>query len=299
MQCDACRREAIVFQPYSGKYLCPVHFTKDFETKAKRTIRSHSWLHPGDHIAVTLSGDALGTALLLFLSKLTANRRDIQLSAITVDPGIPGYPVTEYSQKTAAACGVELFTGSFSDRYGITADEIARQDGKEAAGRSCRVLGGDLIREIAQAHGVTRCAVATTVDEIAGDFFSDLLAGTVEHSLFSREPIGTKPAPFIRPFMAIPTPEVIRYAELHAPAVNPSCFLPRCSFAVASPLVADAQDALDAYDSKHPATKFALANLAGTLAGFATRYELSVCPVCSGPLTGGECKGCATRRRLR
>ncbi|WP_422176106.1 hypothetical protein, partial [Methanoregula sp.] len=25
MQCDACRREAVIYQPYSGKHLCPAH----------------------------------------------------------------------------------------------------------------------------------------------------------------------------------------------------------------------------------------------------------------------------------
>ena len=88
MQCTVCRREAIIFQPYSGKHLCPVHFIKDVEAKAKRTIRMHRWLHPKDHIAVALSGDSVSAALLFFLSKLTGNRRDIRLSAITIDPGI-------------------------------------------------------------------------------------------------------------------------------------------------------------------------------------------------------------------
>ena len=107
MQCDACRREALIFQPYSGKHLCPMHFLKDFETKAKRTIRSHGWLRPGDHIAVVLPGDAAGAALLAFLVKLTADRRDIRLSAITVDTGISGNPAPEQARKVAVACGVE------------------------------------------------------------------------------------------------------------------------------------------------------------------------------------------------
>jgi tRNA(Ile)-lysidine synthase TilS/MesJ len=46
---------------------------------------------PGDHIAVALSGDAGSSALLYFLKKLTASRRDIRISAITVDEGIAGY----------------------------------------------------------------------------------------------------------------------------------------------------------------------------------------------------------------
>ena len=107
MQCDTCRREAIVFQPYSGKHLCPVHFLKDFEAKAKRAIRSHGWLRPGDHIAVVLSGDAAGAALLVFLVNLTADRRDIRLSAISIDPGMSGCSAPDLARNVAAACGIE------------------------------------------------------------------------------------------------------------------------------------------------------------------------------------------------
>ena len=87
MQCDKCRREAVLFQEYSGLHLCKQHFEADFERKAKHEIRSHHWLVPGDHIAVALSGDANSSALLCFLKKLTSSRRDIQISAISIDEG--------------------------------------------------------------------------------------------------------------------------------------------------------------------------------------------------------------------
>ncbi len=180
MHCDACRREAVVYQPYSGKHLCPVHFLKDFEAKAKHAIRSHGWLRPGDHIAVALSGDAASAALLFFLAKLTAARRDIRLSAITIDTGMSGSPAIAQAGAMAAACSVEWHCGSFAERYGMTMDKMVQKNGPDTARRSCRVLLCDLIGEIAEAHGATRCAFATTIDDIAGDFFSSLLSGTVE-----------------------------------------------------------------------------------------------------------------------
>ena len=299
MQCDACRREAVVFQPYSGRHLCPVHFLKGFEAKAKRTIRSHGWLHPGDHIAVVLSGDAPGAALLVFLKNLTENRRDIRLSTITIDPGMSGGPVPEQASKVAAACGVEWFHGSFAERYGLTMDEIVQQDGRETACRSCRVLKKDLIGEIAEAHGVTRCAFATTVDDSAGAFFSDLLSGTIWCTLFSSGEMGKTRIPTIRPFMDIPALEVIRYAELHPECTGCGTGLSR-PCAERNSQTADARAALEAYDRRHPATKFALANLAGTLARIAAAQGLSPsCPVCSEPLTGGECEACHIRRNIK
>jgi tRNA(Ile)-lysidine synthase TilS/MesJ len=298
MQCDTCRREALVFQPYSGKHLCPVHFLKDFEAKAKRAIRLHGWLRPGDHIAVVLSGDASGAALLVFLVKLTANRRDIRLSAIAIDPGMSGCSAPDQARNVADACGIELFCGSFAERYGTTMDAIVQKDGQEVACRSCRVLIHDLIGEIAEAHSVTRCAFPTTVDDSAGAFFSSLLSGTVECTLFSSGTTGKNHIPVIRPFMEVPAPEVIRYAELH-PECDGCGTLPPCPCPGSGSRSADARVALDTYDHRHPATKFALANLAGTLTGIAAAQGLPAsCPVCGKPISDGECEACSIRRNI-
>jgi tRNA(Ile)-lysidine synthase TilS/MesJ len=295
MQCDTCRREALVFQPYSGRHLCQVHFFKDFEAKAKRVIRSHGWLRPGDHIAVVLPGDAPGAALLVFLANLTENRRDIRLSAITIDEGAAGVGM-EQARTVAAACDAGWFCGSFAERYGTTMDAIVQQEGQEAGGHSVRVLTSDLLGEIAEAHGVTKCAIATTVDDRAGRFFSDLLSGTIEQSLRVPGTLGKTRIPVIRPFMEIPAPEVVRYAELH-----PACAggVTRLPCADSDSGAADARAALDTYDRRHPATKFALANLAATLARIAdARAPAPLCPECGEPIAGGECEACGIRRNI-
>jgi len=77
MQCDKCRNEAVLFQPYSGRHLCRRHLALNIEARAKHSIRSHHWMKTGDHIAIVLPGDKKSAALLLFLKKLTAGRRDI------------------------------------------------------------------------------------------------------------------------------------------------------------------------------------------------------------------------------
>ncbi|MFA5236629.1 MAG: hypothetical protein WC362_02105 [Methanoregula sp.] len=289
MQCAACRREAIVFQPYSGKYLCPIHFRKDFEAKAKRAIRSHGWLRPGDHTGVVLTGDAAAVALLGFLWDLTRERRDVQLSAIAIDDGDAGDAGPDADRVAAERCGVEVFAGSFAERYGTTRERIAREEGDAAAGRICRVLADDLAAEIAAANGITGCAVATTVDDRGLRFFSDLLNGTVEKTLLSQGTLGAARIPVIRPFMDIPSTEVLRYAELHGVAHT----------APVSPSGSDARAALEGYDHQHPATKFALANLAGTLAEIAkkSRTAKETCPACGGPLESGTCVTCAVRRK--
>jgi len=275
--------------------LCPEHFVKDVEAKAKRTVRTYSWLHPGDHIAIALSGDAASAALLFFLSKLTSNRRDIRISAITIDPGIVGYKVKEYAGKTATSCNVEWFSGSFADRYGTTTDEIFRCEGREKACRTCQILKKDLISELAQELGITSCAFPTTVDDIATSFFTDVLFGMVEQTLFSTGSIGAKQFPVIRPFIEIPAKEITQYANLFD-----SSFLPPCPYACSSATVIDAQKELDIYDERHPAAKFALANLARTLTGIAdVRKPSALCPICGWPMEDGKCEACDIRRIMK
>ena len=292
MQCSACRREAVIFQPYSGKHLCPVHFTRDLEAKAKRTIRSHSWLRPGDHIAVMLGGDAASAGLLFFLAGITKDRRDIRLSAITVDPGSAGAPAGERAKAVAGSFNVPWYSGTFAERYGITLERLIQEEGPGNAARTCRVLAGDLLGEIAERHGVTRCAMATPVDEVAGNFFADLLAGTPEHTLFSRQTAGRSGIPVITPFMEIPAAELDGYGLLHVP----ENFLPALPCPGKSGLENEADGVLGSYTSRHPAARFALANLAGTLFGIASALPHG-CPVCGEPLENGGCPACAIREK--
>ena len=89
MQCDRCRSDPVIFQPYSGRNLCRNHFIADFGARAKRAIRKHQWMRPGDHIAVPLSGDRGSSALLFFLQELAGKRRDVRISAIPCNRKTP------------------------------------------------------------------------------------------------------------------------------------------------------------------------------------------------------------------
>ena len=94
--------------------------------KAKHEIRSHHWLKSGDYIAVGLSGDACSSALLYFLKKLTSNRRDIRISAISVDEGIAVYCSLKDSGRIAELLQTECISRSFLENFGMSLDEISR-----------------------------------------------------------------------------------------------------------------------------------------------------------------------------
>jgi len=89
MQCSICRKDTIIYQPYSGQHLCREHFIASVDAKVKREIRRHHWLQSDDHIGVVQDGDLPGKTLLSFLTNLTGNRKDIRISAISTGAGIP------------------------------------------------------------------------------------------------------------------------------------------------------------------------------------------------------------------
>ena len=212
MQCDKCRREAVLFQEYSGQHLCKQHFEADFERKAKHEIRSHHWLAPGDHIAVALAGDANSSALLCFLKKLTSSRRDIQISAISIDEGRRDYRDPAITRGITGLPGTECIRVSFAEKIGMTADEIADWKGIVLAGTYCRVIRNYLLNKTAIEHGVTKLASGDDLDDMAVSVMKNILQGNPE-ILIQTDRTGSDKIPVIHPFITIPKKEVALYAR--------------------------------------------------------------------------------------
>ena len=216
MQCDRCRSDPVIFQPYSGRNLCRNHFIADFEARAKRAIRKHQWVRPGDHIAVPHTGDRCSSALLFFLQELAGRRRDVRISAI------PGHQ--------------EITADSDDSSYEEALAQI----------------------------GATCLARATSLDETAVSVLIGVLRGLPGSSALDRgnrhRDVGG-PLPRIYPFSGIPAEEIVLYAQLlgvgsdSSPAVDS-----RGKFH------AEINVFLDEYSSRHPATKYAVANLGRGLA---------------------------------
>jgi hypothetical protein len=224
MQCARCRSEAVFFQPYSGRNLCGRHLALDIEGRAKRSIRSHRWLRSGDHLAVVVTGDRRSAALLYFLKKLTAERRDIRLSAVPVGEGVAGNGDHSSALRIAAFLGIPIL-------------DLRPED-----------LSG------AASHGrVTRLAYAFSLDDIAEGVLAGFLSGDMDR--FNRpRPAGL--VPVICPFSAIPSDELDCYWDLLGTGID----LMVCPPGDDSPLQKSGILPGDYY-RHHPSTKYALLHL--------------------------------------
>jgi len=232
MRCDKCRNEAAFFQSSSGRYLCSRHLALDIEARAKRTIRSHRWMRPGDHIAVVVSGDRKSAALLSFLKKLTADRRDIRLSALP-------------------SCGTDTGTG---DRpAAVTLAESPGVPVIQPVPDGISLTGGN--------GTITRIARATSLDDIAERVLEEFLFGDADRLVHPRQDPGS-PVPVICPFITISSDELDLYAEIGIPGSGLPPGVP-----VHDTRPKEIRVLLDEYSRGHPATKYALLHLAEQISG--------------------------------
>ncbi|MDO8873787.1 MAG: tRNA(Ile)-lysidine synthase [Methanoregula sp.] len=260
MQCSKCHRDAIVFQSYSGLHLCDQHLIVDVEAKAKKVIRAQGWLRPGDHIAVLLSGDRCSSALLYFLKKLTAQRRDIRVSAITIDDGTSTRGDTSRAKRIADDLDTEFLEVSWSEEFSIGAETFTGKNQDISSLPLLHPSRSILLDRIAQQHGITKIAWGQCLDDAAGVVLESVIRGDVEKLISSNSCQDALLR--VCPFISVTAVEVSLYAALcgcgDEQAVKPD---------QRDGLHKDTIAMLDCFTKNHPATKYALLNLGEELAG--------------------------------
>ncbi|MBQ3718694.1 MAG: hypothetical protein II893_04770 [Methanomicrobium sp.] len=223
MKCSKCACDAVITQRYSGMSLCPLHFTEDFESRAKKAIRKHRWLSPNDCIAVDFDGSFAAAALLHLLAKFFGKRPDIRLIAVGDDE--------ETLKEVAEIYGIEYAPGS-----ALRSPDIA----------------GEL--------GCTKIAVAATLDSEAEFVFECILKGDSE-GLLSRGRGGDGEIPMIMPIMNIPAAEAELYCRIHGIDAGDEAACEIRDNGADAEFPKLAKELLDDYADEHPAAKYALVNL--------------------------------------
>ena len=226
MKCSKCACDAVITQKYSGMSLCPMHFTEDFESRAKKAIRKHGWLSPNDCIAVDCDGSLAAAALLHLLAKFFGKRPDIRLIAVGDD---------------------EEILKEVAERYGI---------GYETYTSLSAFNPGK--------HGCTKLAIPATLDSEAEFVFECILSGDSD-ALISRGrgseiphimPLMNIPATEAELYCrihGIETGHETVYEtgpELRESGTDADTEFPKL-----------AKELLDEYTEEHPAAKYALVNL--------------------------------------
>ncbi|MDD1673096.1 MAG: hypothetical protein LUP99_01655 [Methanomicrobiales archaeon] len=245
MQCDHCRREAILFQPYSGQNLCVQHFTLDVERKAKRLIRKNRWIRSGDRIGIAMEGNAGSLSLVHFLASTFGKRRDLSFFGFAVDEESETSDV-HIRAEIVQSYGIEWVNRSFrnDDDTFFPGKGI---DWKEFCA-SCALRRCFILNSRAHEEGATKIAIGSTLDDEALQVFLHILRGKVIQSPQSD-------TPWIIPFSTVPEQEIDLYAQLQEMKIqkHPS--------QAKQDLEGVARDLLEEYNRHHPSTRNALLNL--------------------------------------
>jgi uncharacterized protein (TIGR00269 family) len=180
--CDSCReREAVVYQPHTGRRLCKQCFLKDILGRVEDEIRRYGMIKPGEKVLLALSGGKDSFVLLDTLSQIHDPSRLIGLSIVE---GVEGYNRAEDIEKLrryASERGVDIIITSFKEFVGYSLDEIVARAWSRGLKVSpctfCGALRRRIINTYARQLGADKTATAHTLDDEAQTAIMNILRG--------------------------------------------------------------------------------------------------------------------------
>ncbi len=302
-KCWKCGDPAVIHRKYEGKSWCSEHFTEQFESLVKGTIRENDLFESDDKVCVALSGGMDSSALLFFLSDLFKDWRNADLFALAIDEGIEDYrdESIEIAEELCRDLGVDLHIASFKEAFGKTLDEI--MEDKEYGCTYCGVLRRWLLNRKSRELGATKLATGHNMDDELQSIFMNYLRGNMNRMVR----LGAKPAvldnekfiPRVKPFRDTPEREIALYGRLRGIDLHQT----ECPY-VDNSLRFDVRDFLNDMEAKRPSTKYtslrAFDKLLPALQNMFSGDDSSVkeCDFCGEITSGDICKTCQLREKI-
>lgn len=294
-----CGRKAVIYRKYEGRALCRYHFIRSLEEKAKKTISKHYKLGRDEKIAVAVSGGKDSSSLLFMLTKILGHRKDIEILAISIDEGIPGYreKSIRIAEKLCRKLGVKHHVFSFEKEFGLPIHEKVRGKDYKREGGPCTYCGVSrryLLNKKARELGATRLAVGMNLDDEIQGIMMDYMKGDLIRLVRMGTPVvsDSKFVPRMKPFREIPEKETALYAMLNGIEIQQEeCPLrtgPRPKMS----------DFLNETESESPGTKFSIfrtwERMLPALRKTAEikKFRIRRCKKCGEPSGGEVCKVC-------
>jgi uncharacterized protein (TIGR00269 family) len=299
----ACPSQPVIYLPYAREHLCKKHFCELFERRVKRTIRNYSMLNAGEKVGIALSGGKDSFALLHALSSVRESL-PFELTALTIDEGIPGYRdrAIENASKRCRELGIGQHVFSFKEEYGTTISEIGKK-GKENLCSYCGVLRRKILNSKARELSIDKIATGHNLDDVAQTAFLNLIRNEPLRFARFNEPISNsdKFVRRIRPLREIREKEVAAYAFLHGHTYNSGCCCPNAKNA----LRWSVRHNLNSLEDAYPGTKSKVASSFNCLPGIVRDSlrekggELLFCKECGEPSSTELCMACRMLGELR
>ena len=303
MKCEHCGREAVTYIRYNGTHLCGEHFARYVEKRVKREIRKQIDVHPGDDIAVAVSGGKDSMVALKIVSSVFGSVNGTRVHAITIDEGIEGYrpPSVDIVRRFCESNGIEFHLRSFSE-LGVTMDAIAPVSGESSPCTYCGVFRRRLMNDEARRIGARYLATGHNLDDICQSIMMNFVRGDVERLARLGPHTQVQPGliPRFLPLRLIPEKESLLYAIV----TGLEFWDGECPYWKEA-LRNQYRDIVDDLEDRTPGARYSILSSYDTLRPI-LREEyaqpgLRLCG-CGEPTVGDRCKGCElleeARRRI-
>lgn len=300
-RCDRCNRDAVEFIRYNGSHLCSAHFQEYVARRVRKELRSQVDLDRSKHIAVAVSGGKDSCIALLLLHEILKKRRDVTISAITVDEGIDGYRPEALlkARRLAGDLGVEHHVVRFQDEVGVTMDWTASFLGQRTPCAYCGVFRRKCMNLKAREIGADVLATGHNLDDAAQAVLMNFTRGDVERlaRMGPHEKVQPGLVPRIMPLRQIPEKEVYLYALLREIDFSDSI----CPYWEAA-LRNEYRDIIDGMEARSPGTKHSILSSYDSIKPLLqARYpqtSLTLCQ-CGEPSPKGRCMACTMMEELQ
>jgi uncharacterized protein (TIGR00269 family) len=219
MKCSRCNIEAVYEAKYSGEMLCGKHLEESVEKRIKKEIREQvQFQEGGTRIAVAISGGKDSSVTLYALNSIFKDRKDVQISAFTIDEGIKGYRDSglENSATLCMELGIPHSVISFSDMFETTMDHVVKDKPDVIPCSRCGPMRRQLMNIESSNLNADYVALGINLDDYSQSILMNVARGDVER-MARMAPHHSKKDGLTRrilPLRRIPEKEVVLYALL-------------------------------------------------------------------------------------
>lgn len=296
MKCSRCTEDAVYEAKYSGEMLCGRHLIESVEKRIKKEIREQiDFLPGGTRIAVATSGGKDSSATLFSLNRILGNRRDVTITAFTVDEGISGYRDSglENARSLCTELGISHTVLSFKDAYGTTMDEIVKENDEVIPCARCGPMRRQLMNTQSLNLDADYVALGINLDDYAQSIMMNVARGDVDRMArmapHSREKEGLVRR--ILPLRRIPEKEVVLYALLNSIKFD-SSWCPYYSRAQRNTF----REVIEMLEERTPGASFSILNfldgIRPSLMESVGEAALNRCKICGQPTSREICATC-------
>lgn len=293
-RCDLCSKEAVTLIRYNGSHLCPDHFMRFVERRAKKEIRKQIDASKGDRVAVAVSGGKDSMVALRILSSVFGPRNGIELHAITIDEGIEGYrpPSVDIVRRFCESNDVEFHLRSFRE-LGVTMDEIAPVSGTSTPCTYCGVFRRMLMNDEARSIGARYLATGHNLDDTAQSIMMNFVRGDAERMARMAPHVNVQPGliPRFLPLREIPEKETLLYALVSGLEFWDGV----CPYWTEA-LRNQYRSVVDELEDRTPGARYGILSsfdrIRPLLSEDISGSSLRPCPRCGEPTQGTRCKTC-------